>query len=92
LKHESRFKSRTLRLDHNEGSSRTRPYHSALIPSTGCHKSSELEMQDCGKVTGQRYQATLQRKQAPHSCWRGNIIDIVAKLKKWIGRVCRTIS
>jgi hypothetical protein len=26
LEHESRFKSRTLRLDHNEGSSRTRPY------------------------------------------------------------------
>jgi alcohol dehydrogenase len=34
LEHESRFKSRTLRLDHNEGSSRTRPYHSALIPGT----------------------------------------------------------
>jgi hypothetical protein len=27
LEHESRFKSRTLRLDLNEGSSRTRPYH-----------------------------------------------------------------
>jgi hypothetical protein len=34
--HESRFKSRTLRLDDNVGSSRTRSYHSALIPGTRC--------------------------------------------------------